>query len=436
MPKKTSLPKKNKKIRLPSWNSVFVQYFKRRLLFVFLMGFSSGLPLLLTLSTLTWWLKGEGISKTTIGIFTLTTLPYSWKFLWAPLLDRLNFPFLSKKLGRRRSWILLSQIATALSIIFMGQINPQENLFHLAILSILVTFWSATQDVVIDAYRIDILNQKEMTAGGASEVVGYRIAMMVSGAGAIALSDFMHWDTIYLIMGVIMLSCSLITFFCPAPHTQEARQKTSSQSYSKWLIETYSAPLKDFFKRKDPLMILAFILLYHLGENLIGPMSMIFYKELGFTGVEVASATKLFGAWMTILGTILIGGIALKYGILRTLLISGIIHIIANGFFFILAHVGHNLPVLYFSMVFENISGGMMKGALVGYLSGLCTKSFSATQYALLSSIMAQGRILTYAISGWIADQTSWPVFFSLATIAAVPGLLIILRLMKSSDQS
>ncbi|MFN7662932.1 MAG: AmpG family muropeptide MFS transporter [Alphaproteobacteria bacterium] len=404
----------------------FSIYFEKRLIVILLLGFSSGLPLLLTLSTLSFWFAKVGIDKKTIGLFALVGLPYVWKFVWAPLLDRFHVPFLSKKLGRRRGWLLFIQICLAASIIMMGHSQPEENLFLTAVFALCVSFFSATQDILIDAYRIESLAPSEYAAGGGVEVFGYRLGMIVAGGFALSLSDSYSWSTVYLIMGLFMGVGMLTTLFCKEP---PASKKVDLEKKS--LKTVIIDPFLEFIKRPGWFWVLLFIILYRFGDNIIGQMATVFYQKLGFTGTEIGMVTKTFGIWMVVVGGLLGGAIAKRIGIMKTLLWGGILHILSNGFFIALALHGHSMPYLYGTIISENLSGGIMTSAFVAYLSRLCNINFTATQYALLSALMAVGRVFVQSSSGFLAERFDWVTFFVIASAAALPGLFLLTYLMK-----
>ena len=410
------------------WNALdsFSIYFKKRLLIILLFGFSSGLPLLLTMSTLSFWCAQAGIDKKTIGLFALVGLPYVWKFLWAPLLDRFHAPFLGKLLGRRRGWLVFVQIALALSIIMMGHSQPQENLFLTAIFALFVSFFSATQDILIDAYRIESLDSSEYAAGGGAEVFGYRLGMIVAGGFALSLSDSYAWSTVYLIMGLFMGVGLLTTLFCKEPASSK-KVDLKKKSLKTVIVE----PFLEFIKRPGWAWVLLFIILYRFGDNLIGQMATVFYQKMGFTGTEIGMVTKTFGIWMVVLGGLVGGAVAKRIGIMKTLMFGGILHVFSNGFFVLLALHGHSMPCLYGTIISENISGGIMTSAFVAYLSRLCNVNFTATQYALLSALMAVGRVFVQSTSGFLADQFDWVAFFLIASATALPGLILLGYLMK-----
>jgi PAT family beta-lactamase induction signal transducer AmpG len=404
-------------------------YFKPRLITIFLFGFSSGLPLLLTLSTLSWWLSSVGVDKKSIGLFALVGAPYTFKPLWAPILDRTTLPLFGR-LGRRRGWLLFIQLMLAGSIILMGHSDPANDLKMTAIFALMVSFWSASQDIVIDAYRIEALKKEEFTAGGGVEVFGYRMGMIIAGGVALGLSDLFSWEIVYLIMACFMSVGILTTLICKEPVSSK-RVDLSEKNGLNWVKHSIIDPFLDFIKRPGWLLILTFIVFYRFGDNIIGQMATVFYRELGFTGTEVGTATKTFGIWMVVLGGLVGGSIGFRIGIMKTMLLAGFLHIISNGFFILLAVKGHSIPVLYMTVISENISSGIMTSAFVAYLSRLCNVSFSGTQYALFSSLMAVTRVFVQTSSGWLADHFGWVNFFIFASIAALPALFLLMYLMK-----
>ena len=404
-------------------------YLKPRLIVVLLLGFSSGLPLLMTISVVSWWLASVGISKSSIALFGLVGAPYTFKPLWAPFLDRLDPPAFFKKLGRRRGWLLLTQIFLTGSIILMGQSDPAQDLKMMAVFALILSFCSATQDIIIDAYRVESLAKEEYPAGASVEVFGYRLGMMLTGGMGLWLADRMSWDMVYLVLALFMGVGILTTLFCKEP---KAIRLPRAGSVGQWIQESYVGPFKDFIQKPGWQWILAFILLYYFGDQMIGRMSTVFYKEVGFTGTEVGVATKTFGMWMIVLGGFIGGSIGFRFGVMRTMLVAGILHMGANMFFVALAMKGHSVPMLYATIAAENLSSGAMASGFVAYLSRLCNKEFTATQYALFSAIMAMPRTyVSSLISGPLAENLDWVSFFLTATAGAVPGLLILLVLMK-----
>lgn len=409
-----------------AFKNLITLYFKKRLLIVGALGFSSGLPLLLTLSTMAFWFKTVGVDKTTIGLFALVGLPYVWKFLWAPFMDRVPFPFLTKALGRRRGWLIAVQILLAAAIGVMGLSDPQNHLYWTALAALSVTFLSATQDIVIDAYRVEILDPSEYAAGGAMVVFGYRMGMIVAGGVALGLSDHYSWPAVYGVMAACMGVGVITTLIAP----ESTAGKKEQMGYPT-LKSTFLDPLRSFMNHSYWPLILLFIVLYKLGDNLMGQMGTVFYQELGFTGSEIGMVTKTFGIWMTVLGGFVGGMIANRYGISRTLFLGGISHILANGFFILLAVKGHSMPNLYGTVIAENITGGIMTSGFVAYLSHLCNKNYTATHYAFLSAIASLDRVFVQTGSGYLATQLGWINFFVVMSVAAVPSLLLLLFLMK-----
>ncbi|MEI8320446.1 MAG: AmpG family muropeptide MFS transporter [Alphaproteobacteria bacterium] len=406
-------------------------YLKPRLLVILCLGFSSGLPLLLTLSTMSFWFASVGVDKTTIGLFALVGAPYAWKFLWAPVLDSTSIPFLSNIMGHRRSWMLIVQVLLAGAIFWMGHSNPADNLFLTACAALSVAFFSATQDILIDAYRIESLDPSEYAAGGGAEVFGYRLGMIIAGGIALMLSDIYTWKTVYSIMALCMGLGIVTTLLCKEPQSIKC-QVDKMLSFSKRARHALIDPFLDFIQKPNWGFILLFILLYRFGDNLIGQMSTVFYKELGFSGTEIGMITKAFGVWMTILGGLLGGVIAFRIGTMKALMVGGIIHILCNGFFILLAIHGHSIGYLYGTVISENLSGGFMAAAFVAYLSQLCNKEFTATQYAWFSSTMAITRVFVQTSSGFLAATFGWIPFFVLASLGAVPSLLILWYLIRS----
>ncbi len=397
------------------------------------MGFASGLPLLLTLSTLSYWLSKVGVDKTAIGLFSLVGVPYALKFAWSPLLDHLRVPILGRLLGRRRSWILVTQIALAAAIVAMGWTDPQTAPFYTAVAALIIAFLSATQDIAIDAYRIEILAEDEQGGGAAATQLGYRIGLLAAGAGALALSDVVEWRFVFIALGALMATSIVITLLAPEPKLVEAPRNQSQANPP--LLDRLKVmvidPLIDFTKRPAWIVILAFVLLYKFGDAIGGVMANPFYNEMGFTGLEIAAITKIFGVVATLAG-IAVGGIVVaRYGVMRALLIGGVLQAVANLLFSVQAMVGHDTAMLAVSIGGDNFAGGIGSAAFVAYLSMLCNRAFTATQYALLTSFMAVGRTILASAGGWLADHTDWVTFFALTALLAIPGLVLLIFLWR-----
>ena len=411
-----------------SWLAALRVFLDRRQLVILLMGFSSGLPLLLTLSTLSYWLSKAGIDKTSIGLFALVGLPYAFKFLWAPFLDQVRLPFLAGLLGHRRSWALLTQAALMGAILALGWSDPARAPWTTALATLLVAFFSASQDIVIDAYRIEILAKHEQGAGAAVTQVGYRCALIVAGAGALALSDFVAWPTIFAGLAALVSVGMLGVLLAPEPRVERARGRELRES---WFLISVIEPFTDFMTRPGWIAILVFALLYKFGDAIGGVMAYPLYVELGFTGVEIATVSKVYGVLITALGAILGGLLVSRVGFFWGLLAGGILQAVTNLLFAVLALRGHDLAMLVVAIGADNFTGGIGSAAFVAYLSALCSTRFTGTQFALLTSLMALGRTLLSSGGGWLADQMDWVSFFVSTTALAVPGLLLLLVLRR-----
>jgi PAT family beta-lactamase induction signal transducer AmpG len=434
-----------------NWWEAVSAYLTPRMLIILAMGFASGLPLLLTLSTLSYWLSKLGVDKTTIGLFALVGTPYTFKFLWSPIMDQVPLPVLTRLLGRRRSWLLLTQLLLAVAIFAMGQVDPTVDPWGTALIAVIIAFLSASQDIVIDAYRIEFLPKEEQGHGAAATQVGYRFGLLLAGAGAIGLSDFYSWSMVFAVLSAAMLVSAVLTLFIPEPKVAVRHGK---RDYVQWIKESIINPFADFISRTGWVVILLFVLFYKFGDALGGTMANPFYIEMGYTGVQIGSVSKLWGVWMTIVGA-LIGGIAVaRWGVFRALLIGGILQAATNFAFAYVALKGAGAdyfslclaadpktvvgtlcagfpPALTLAITADNIAGGAAGAALVAYLSGLCNVAFTATQYALLTSFMALGRTWLSSGSGWLADHTDWFTFWSLTALLAIPGLLLLLWIMR-----
>ena len=406
------------------WRQAIAVYTDRRILLIALMGFSSGLPLLLTLSTLTYWLSKRGIDRTAIGLFASVGIPYSLKFLWAPLLDQIMPPFL----GRRRGWALIIQAALALSILAMGFADPALNPWLTALAALVVAFLSASQDIVIDAYRIEILPEEEQGAGSAATQIGYRFGLLAAGAGALAMADYLAWPVVFAVLAALIGVGMIAFLIAPEP---ELREPPPRESLQEWLKRGVIGPLAEFFQRRGAIVILLFVLLYKVGDAVSGQMASPFYVAMGFSGVEIAAVTKVFGIVAALAGTTAGGVLVARFGIMRSLFIGGILQALGLLLFVPLALRGHDTVWLAVAVGADNFVGGLGSAAFVAYLSALCNIAFTATQYALLSSFMAVGRTELASVSGWLSEQMSWAMFFTASAALAIPGLLLLVWLMR-----
>lgn len=385
-----------------------------------LLGFSSGLPLFLTSKTLQAWMSKEGVDLGAIGLFSLVGLPYSLKFIWSPLLDRFVPPFL----GRRRGWLIVTQAALIVAIAFMFFQQPKQALQLLAINAILIAFFSASQDIAFDAYRTDVLEPLEMGAGAALTVLGYRIALIVTGSFAFIFADYLPWQTVYLLMSALMAIGLFTSFWAPEPKKQETPPAS--------LIDAFSLPFAEFFQRSGVVrgfLILLFIVLYKLGDALVNNMATPFLLPntgLGFSQTEIGAIQGGMGLLATIVGALAGGSILSKIGINRALWVFGGLQAVSNLAYFVLAQVGKNYSWLVITINIENFCAGLGTAAFVAFLMSLCNPRFSATQYALLSSLMAVSRDILVAPAGNLAKATGWSMFFLISIVAAIPGLLLL----------
>lgn len=417
--------------RREGWLRAFAVYGEPRSVIIFFMGFSSGLPLLLTLSTLSYWLAKVGLDKTSIGLFALVGVPYSVKFLWAPVIDQVRLPLLAPLLGHRRSWALVTQAALIAAILALGSCDPVAAPWTTAAAAFAVAFCSASQDIVLDAYRIEILTDDEQGAGAASTQFGYRVGILVAGAGALALSDFVGWFWVFAAMAALVLIGSLTVLLAPEPRHVQASEPEFPADPRAWIENAVLAPLADFVQRRGWVVILLFALLYKFGDAIGGVMANPFYVELGFTGTEIGSITKVVGLIGTLLGVFVGGAMVARYGILWALVVGGILQAATNLLFAVQAMIGHDLGMLAVAIGADSFTGGLGSAAFVAYLSSLCNKAFTGTQYALLTSLMAFGRTVLSSGGGWLADQVDWVTFFVLTTGLAIPGLLLLAWLIR-----
>jgi PAT family beta-lactamase induction signal transducer AmpG len=354
------------------------------------------------------------------------------KFLWSPVLDRAPLPWLGARLGQRRSWLVLIQVLLALGLVALGSTDPAADPWRTALLAALVAFLSASQDVVIDAYRIELLHEDEQGAGAAATQWGYRFGIIASGAGAFTLAELFGWPHTYLVMASLVGVGLVTTLLTPEPpHPSSANTRPG---FAAFLRGAVVEPFREFATRPRWLTILVFIVLYRFGDALAGGMSTVFYLQLGFGKLEIASIVKVFGVIATMAGIALGGVIVFKSGTGRALIGAGVLAAASNFVFVWLAYVGHDLGALTAAIFVENFTSGIVGAAFVAYLSALCNLEFTATQYALLSSLAATGRTVLASSAGWLAEQLGWPLFFALTALAAVPGIWLAVSLAGSAS--
>ena len=391
------------------------------------LGFSSGMPNPMIGSTLTAWLASEGVDKTTIGLFALVSLPYNLKFLWAPVMDRFKLPILT----RRRGWMLLCQWLVFGAIGVLAHLDPTQASGMVAIAALVVAFFSASQDIVTDAYRTDVLSFTERASGTAVFVAGYRLAMIVAGAGALILSDYLSWKTVYLILGGMVALSSLATYFAPVPDEVQATPKSWSEAIAK--------PIGEFFSRRGSvrwtLSILTIVALYKVGDAVAGHMLIPFLMDVGFTRTEVGALLKGLGLAATMGGALLGGVLVPRWGLRRTLIGFGLLQAVANILYASLAAVGKDYALMTTAITVDNLCGGLGTAAFVAFLMTLCNKRFTAFQYALLSSLASVAGRFLGAGGGWMVEQWDWEMFFIVTILAAVPALFLLFVVDIPEDQ-
>ena len=386
------------------------------------LGFSAGLPHPLLFATLTLWLASAEIKISEITMFGWVGIVYAIKFLWAPMLDRLRLPVITNMLGQRRSWILLTQVMILLGLIFMSSLRPEHDLMYLAYLSIGIAFASASQDVAIDAYRIEIAESKFQAVLGASYQLGYRISALTSGAGALYMASFYDWKLTYQVMSAFMLVGILTVVFIP----ESNKPTNTNNSDGSWLKKTLIEPFSEFFKRNGywSLFLLMFIAIYRVSDLIIGIAANPFYVDIGFNLSEIATVTKVFGFTVTIIGAF-IGGLSVAwFGIGRLLIISSILLTVTNLFFLFLNNAGSSLPALVLTISADNFALGFSGTVFIAFLSSLTSRYFTASQYALFTSVMFLPGITLSGFSGLIIESSGWATLFIYSALLGIPSIL------------
>jgi PAT family beta-lactamase induction signal transducer AmpG len=396
--------------------SAFRIFGQPKMAILLLFGFSSGLPFYLTSKTLQAWMTTAHVDLATIGFFSLVTLPYSLKFVWAPVMDRYIPPFL----GRRRGWVLITQILLLLSIAAMALHDPARGLQMLAINAIAITFFSASQDISLDAYRTDVLQDREMGAGAAVFVLGYRIAMISTGALAFFLADRIQWPAVYAVLSMLLVVGIVTTFIAPEPVLSDAPPKT--------LVEAVVLPFADFFQRVGPraVLVLLFIVVYKYSDSLAGSMTTPFLLQAGFSQSEVGAVFLGVGVIATIAGVVVGGAMIGKVGINRALWIFVVFQGLSNLTYYGLSLSGKNHAFMVAAIITENFGLGLVSAVMTAYIMEMCNKRFTATQFALLSSLMAASRDILVAPAGKLVESTGWPGFFLITVAMAIPPLVLL----------
>jgi PAT family beta-lactamase induction signal transducer AmpG len=384
-----------------------------------LMGFGCGLPLLLTGSVLQAWFKDGGVDLTRIGLLALVGLPYTLKFLWSPLFDR----YALRAMGRRRGWLVVAQTALVAALFALSYARPDiGDLLTVSLAALLVAFFSASQDIVVDAYRRESLSDIELGLGSAMYVNGYRVGMLLAGGGGLILADWLSFAEMYRLMALFMAACIVVTLAAREPPLPAGSPST--------LTEAVYLPFRDYFIRDGAWLALAFILFYKLGDTMAAAMTTPFYLDLGYSKTEIGAVVKLFGFWATIAGATLGGLWILRIGLRRALWLFGIGQMVSTLGFAVLAGITPSTGALAAVIAIENLTAGMGTSAFVGFMGALTDRRFTATQYALLSSLMGIPRVFASAPTGWMASELGWVGFFVLCVLIALPGL-VLLRWMQ-----
>ena len=404
---------------------------QKNVLVILLLGFSSGLPFPLVYSTLSAWLSEAGLQLSTVSTFAWLGFAYSFKFIWAPIVDSLRLPVLTGLLGRRRAWMLLAQLSVGVSLLFLAGMDPVDNIGAFAVVALAVAFSSATQDIVIDAYRIESADSRMQGVLAAAYQYGYRIAMLVSMAGALALAEYASWSTTYMAMAGCMLFGVMTTLICDEP-VEQLRQslytgKTLLAKISIWFQTAVVMPFADFLRRfgRFAIILLLFISLYRLSDYVLGILANPFYLEIGYSKVQVAAIAKVYGTWITLLGVATGAWAVLKLGVARCLFTATLLIASTNLFFAAMVIVGPEPWMLAVTITADNLAGGFSGTVLIAYLSSLTNLSFTATQYALLSSFMSLAGKFTAGFSGNVQESIGWLGFFLYAAALGVPAIAL-----------
>jgi MFS transporter, PAT family, beta-lactamase induction signal transducer AmpG len=435
-----------------SWREALLVYTRPRVFAMIWLGFSAGLPFLLVFSTLSGWLRDAGIERTVIGFFSWVGITYSIKFFWAPVVDRLPLPVLTRLLGKRRSWMVAAQLLVAAGLLGMAHTDPLLHIGHIAGFALLVAFGSATQDITIDAYRIEAMDPEYQGAMAAAYVLGYRLALLVAGAGAFYLAEGASWSVAYTVMAALMGVGLLTTLVLREPdhslsdatralesRVEAAIGATSVRGPLRRVLAFFSdaivAPFVEFFARngREALLILLLISIYKLSDITMGVMANPFYLDLGFSKTQIADVTKIFGFFMTIAGAALGGLLVVRYGIGRPLVVGAVLVALTNLLFALLAVLEPDIVLLAVVVSADNLSGGIASSVFIAYLSGLTNKAYTATQYALFSSLMTLPAKVLGGFSGVVVDAQGYPVFFVYAGLLGVPAILLALRLRRQT---
>ncbi len=423
------------------WAESFLVYRNPRVVAMLFLGFSAGLPILLVFGTLSAWLRVEGVDKTTIGFVSWVALAYGLKFFWSPLIDRAPLPVLGKALGQRRSWMLLAQVGVIYGLVGMASSDPVNHLEATILFAVITAFSSATQDITIDAWRIEAIGEDFQGAMAGAYQLGYRLGMIVAGGGAFSLAYYYSWPVAYLFMAGFMLIGPVMVMIIGEPeHPAVAAADRSLPPLvrlRRWFVAAVINPFREFFQRQGAfaLVILAFIMVYRISDITLGVMANPFYIDMGYSELEIGLVTKTVGPFVTIAGALVGGVLVMRYGKMRMLLAGSVLVVLTNLLFAWLATREAELLWLILVVGADNLAAGIATTTFVAYLSGLTNKAYTATQYALFSSIMLLLAKFVAGFSGMVVDATSYPVFFIYAAALGIPSIGLILVLIRREQR-
>ncbi len=439
---------------LQSWRAAFSIYTQPRVLGMIFLGFSAGLPFLLVFSTLSAWLRDEGVELSVIGFFSWVGVTYSIKIFWAPIVDRLPLPVFTRLLGKRRSWMLVAQLGIAAGLIGMSASDTQSQIEQIALFAVWVAFCSSTQDIVVDAYRIEAVITELQGAMAATYVFGYRLALLVAGAGAFYIAEYFSWESAYMVMAALMLIGVITTLIINEPEHKIDRtvfeleaqveialgvekKQSTLQRFIAWFSDAIISPFIEFFSRngKSGFIILLLIAVYRMSDITMGVMANPFYLDLGYSKAEIAEVSKVFGFFMTIIGASVGGVMVVRYGIMKPLLLGAVLVAVTNLLFALMAHAEPDLMLLAGVISADNLSGGIATSVFIAYLSSLTNSAYTATQYALFSSLMTLPAKLLGGFSGIIVDAFGYRAFFSYAAFVGLPAIILVLIIMRRKGE-
>ncbi|MEL7186251.1 MAG: MFS transporter [Pseudomonadota bacterium] len=421
----------------PGWS----YYLQKQVLVIFLLGFSAGLPFALVYSTLTAWLETAAIDRSTISTFAWLGFAYSFKVVWAPIIDSARIPMLTNWLGRRRAWMLVAQLSIGVALLMLSGMNPATDIKMFAIVAFAVAFSSATQDIIVDAYRIECAEIRMQGVLAAAYQYGYRVALIFSMGGALILSDYFSWGVVYQIMAMMMVIGLLATLWADEPEVRTEQFKAPAGSILKkttaWFAHAVAEPFGDFVTRfgQFAIVLIVFVSLYRISDYVLGILANPFYLDIGYTGTQIGLIAKTYGAWVTIVGIALGGWTVVKYGVARCLVTATVLIAATNLFFAVMVIVGPEEWMLAVTITADNIAQGFGGTVLIAYLSSLVNAKFTATQYALLSSIMSLFPKFVAGYAGNVQESVGWLGFFLYAAALGVPAIILAIYISKRHDR-